>query len=259
MGAPGRPETPQRRGRGQGDESAPWPPGREGQGTSRRALAMAATAKWRPACNRRPQEETVLRHGGGVDRADTAPHPADPLDAQDGRERPLAWCPQERAEWPVPLQHRRADEPDPRGADPQGGGGPPAHVPPVPDVGGQCVPRDLGGGGRRDRDTHTPGPRRRLLGALPLAVPLQGGDPVVVPLGLQGPLLSRMRSAGAPPWCPGSVRIVDRGAMLRRKKGRRAEGVGYLGADPLSRSGLLEPAAAADSRPREPARVPGRR
>jgi hypothetical protein len=129
----------------------------------------------------------------GVDRgeegvvvgcADTAQYPADLRDAQDGRELPLALCPQELEQRPVPLQHLLDGEPDPGVADPERGGRPAAHGPPVQKVGLQLVRRDLVGGGVLELDEHAHGARVRLLGALPLAVQLQGVNHAVVPLGL---------------------------------------------------------------------------
>ena len=156
--------------------------------------------------------------GGVVDRADTAQRPADLLDAQDGRELPLPLRPQELEERPVPLQHLLKEEADPGVADPQGRGGPPAHVPPVQEVGLELLGRDLVGRVVLELDEHAHSARIGLLGALPLAVQLQSLNHAVVPLGLHLTLLSVKRRDGAPPWCPGRVRILDRVARSMRKR-----------------------------------------
>lgn len=133
-----------------------------------------------------PESTGVDRGEEGVvvEGADTAQRPADLLDAQDGREFPLPLRPQELEERPVSLQHLLEEEPDPRVADPQGGGGPPAHVPPVQEVRLQGIRRDLVRCLVLELDKHPHGACVCLLGALPLAVQLQGLDHAVVPLGL---------------------------------------------------------------------------
>jgi hypothetical protein len=147
--------------------------------------------------------------GGVVDRADTAQCPADLLDTQDGRELPFPLRPQELEERPVPLQHLLEEEPDPRVADPQGRGRPAAHIPPVQEVGLQFFRRDLVGRLVLELDEHAHGARIRLLGALPLAVQLQGLDHAVVPLGLHAdsPFLDEKRWGTA---------MVSRTPLVRR-------------------------------------------
>jgi hypothetical protein len=122
----------------------------------------------------------------GVEGGDTAQHPADLLDTQDGRELPLPLRPQELEERPVPLQHLLGEEADPGVADPQGRGGPAADVPAVQEVGLQLLGRNLVGRFAVEVDEHARGARIRLLRALPLAVQLQGLDHAIVPLGLHG-------------------------------------------------------------------------